>query len=298
MLLCAEPAIATRSSVLAAQRLADAPPSVGLPDATRRAERRLARKDSADTVQSAPLRLGLLKVPRRDTSWWVPLASAIVPGTGQAILGQNRFIAYLAVEAFAVLGYFNQHNEAIRGRDQYRAQANEVARALFPGNKPVGPWSYYESMEHYLESGVFDQFPGGVFTPESDETTFNGDMWRLARETYWRDPNVQPDKNSQEYRNAIGFYIARAVQPEYRWSWRNAQLEQDLYRRTILRTNQAYRDANLQIGFLIANHILSAVDAFVTIRLRGGAGAAVPGAQPTSLSATLPWAPFGRPVTR
>lgn len=273
------------TSSLGAQRAADAPAMLsGAPD------------DSVRTPSK--IRLGRLAIPRRDSSWWVPLSSAIVPGTGQALLGQNRFIAYLAVEAFAVLGYFSQHNEALRGRDQYRAQAREVARALFPGNRPIGLWAYYESMEHYLESGVFDRFPGGEFTPESDESTFNGDMWRLARATYWRDPAVTPDKNSQEYRNAIGFYITRAVTPEYRWSWRNAQLEQDLYRRAILNTNQAYRDANLQLGFLIANHLLSAVDAFVTIRLRGGAGAVVSGARPTSLSATLPWAPFGRPESR
>jgi hypothetical protein len=273
------------ASSLGAQRAADASSVLGS-----------AIDDSVRTP--ARIRIGRFVIPRRDSSWWVPLSSALVPGTGQAVLGQNRFIAYLAFEAYAVLGYFSQRNEAIRGRDQYRAQARDVARALFPGSRPVGPWSYYESMEHYLESGVFNRFPGGEFTPESDESTFNGDMWRLARETYWRDPVVTPDKNSQEYRNAIGFYITRAVTPEFRWTWRNAQLEQDLYRRTILNTNQAYRDANLQLGFLIANHLLSAVDAFVTIRLRGGAGAVIPGSQPTSLSATLPWAPFGRPVTR
>ena len=273
------------ASLLMAQRAAEVPATL--------------RATSGDSVRTpSKIRLGPLAIPRRDSSWWVPLTSAVVPGTGQALLGQHRFIAYMAVEAFAVLGYVNQRNEALRGRDQYQAQARDVARVLFPGSRPVGPWSYYESMEHYLEIGVFDRFPGGEFTPESDESTFNGDMWRLARETYWRDPAVTPDKNSQQYRSAIGFYIARAVTPEYRWSWRNAQLEQNLYRRTILNTNQSYRDANQQLGFLIVNHLLSAVDAFVTIRLRGGAGAVIPGAQATSLSATLPWAPFGRPVTR
>ncbi len=296
-------ALSGGASAVSAQRVADARPvfggAVAPAPAAPAPDLGIARSADGDSARApGKIRFGRLAIPRRDSSWWVPLASAIVPGTGQARLGQNRFMAYLAFEAFAVLGYFDQHNQALRYRDQYRALARDVARAFYGGNRPVGPWAYYESMEHYLESGVFDRFPGGEFTPESDESTFNGDMWRLARATYWRDQNVAPDKNSQEYRNAIGFYINRAVTPEYRWTWRNAQLEQDLYRRTILNTNQAYRDANLQLGFLIANHLLSAVDAFATIRLRGGAGAAIPGAPPTSLSATLPWAPFGRPETR
>ena len=123
---------------LGAQRNADAAPVIGA-----------APDDSVRTPLK--IRLGRLAIPRRDSSWWVPLSSAILPGTGQAVLGQNRFIAYLAVEAFAVLGYFKLHNEALRGVDQYRAQARDVSRALFPGSRPVGPWSYYESMERSEE---------------------------------------------------------------------------------------------------------------------------------------------------
>ena len=98
-------------------------------------------------------------------------------------------------------------------------------------------------MEHWIESGVFNLVPGGTFTPEADVTTYNGAAWLLARQTYWADPNVQPDPTSAEYRKAIAFYIARAMQPQYRWSWRNAQLEQDVYVQTIERANQAARDA-------------------------------------------------------
>ncbi len=237
------------------------------------------------------IRIGPFSIPRRDSSWWVPFTSTVLPGTGQALLGQHRFVAYLAVEAFTLLGYVNQQSEATRERNRYRALASDVARAFFPGSHPIGTWTYYESMEHYVESGAFDRIPGGALTPESDETTFNGAMWLLARRTYWRDPNVQPATTSGEYQNSINLYIARAVQPEFSWSWRNAQLEQDLYRRSISRANQAYRDARTQLGWLIANHLLSTVDAFVSLRIRGGAGAQ---GGPTAMSASIPWAPFGR----
>lgn len=200
---------------------------------------------------------------------WAPIASAILPGTGQALLGQDRFIAYLAVEAWAVLEFANQRTEARRQRTRYRALARDVARALYGPTHPVGSWAYYESMEHYLESGVFDRLPGGDVDPDIDESTYNGGMWLLARQTFWSDPALAPSTASAEYRRAINFYLDRAVRPEYRWSWRNAQLEQDLYVRTIRRSNTSFRDARAALGAVLANHLLSSVDAFITLRVEG-----------------------------
>lgn len=238
------------------------------------------------------IRIGSIAIPRRDSSWWVPLASAAVPGSGQAMLGQDRFIAYLAVELFAVLGYVDQHNAQMRATSRYEGLAANVARSFYPGPYPTGNWAYYEIMEHYPQSGVFNLDPVGTFTPEVDVTTYNGAAWLLARQTYWTDPNVQPDPASAEYRKALAFYIGRAIQPLYRFSWVNARLEQDVYVQTVAQRNQAARDARSQLGILLANHLLSMVDAYVTMRVHGGLGA--PGS-PTTLSATIPWAPFGRP---
>lgn len=252
---------------------------------------------NADTV-GAPakkIHIGPLSIPRRDSSWWVPLASAVVPGSGQALLGQDRFIAYLAVELFATLGYFDQHNAQMNATLRYQGLAANIARALYPGPYPVGPWAYYEILEHYPQSGVFNYTPGGTFTPEPDGTTYNGAAWLLARQTYWDDPNKQPDPSSAQYRNALAFYIARAIQPQFRFSWINAQLEQDVYVQTVEQRNQAARDARTQLGLLLANHLLSMVDAYVTLRVHGGLGASGIAGSPTSLSATIPWAPFGRP---
>ncbi len=260
-----------------------APAGIAAPD---------TRTDSARDDRKK-FHLGPITIPRRDSSWWVPVASAVLPGSGQALLGQNRFIAYLAVEGFALLGYLDQRNEQARDRNRFQTLAANIARSQFPGDRPSGPWAYYEQMEHFIESGVFNLTPGPVFTPEVDLTTYNGAAWLLARQTYWTDPNVQPDPASAEYRKAFAFYTARAVQPQFRWSWRNAQLEQNVYVQTIERANQAARDARLQLGFLIANHLLSMVDAYVTLRVHGGLGAA---GTPSSLSATFPWAPFGRPT--
>ena len=227
---------------------------------------------------------------RRDERWWIPLASMAVPGAGQALLSQDRFVAYMAAEGFAWLRYRADAREGRRQRDAYRALALRVARRYYPDPRPVGDFEYYERMEHYIESGVFDQFPGGDIEPETDTLTFNGAMWLLARRTYWPDPDVPPPRESTAFDNAMIFYQGRAVTPEFRWSWRNAQLEQDLFRRTIARSNDAFRRSIQDLGLVIANHALSTVDAYVTLRLRHRT---VPD-EALEMSATVPWPSFGR----
>ncbi|HKG95444.1 MAG TPA: hypothetical protein VKA84_26220 [Gemmatimonadaceae bacterium] len=216
--------------------------------------------------------------------WWAPLASAVVPGAGQAVLEQDRFVAYVAVETYAWSQYAVDLREGRRQQRAYEQLAANVARATFGGSRPVGDFEYYERMEHFVESGLFDLAPDGPLDPETDSTTFNGATWLLARQTFWPDPRVAPDPGSAAYRSAIEFYERRAIRPEFRWSWRNAQLEQDLYRRTITRSNDAYRRSVQNLGLVIANHVLSTVDSYVTVRLRrrtGGGG--------FGFVATMPW---------
>lgn len=210
--------------------------------------------------------------------WTAPIASAIVPGSGQAMLHQQRLLAYLAVEGFVWLQYFKDVHDWRQERAAYRNLAAQVARSPFTPNPAVGGWDYYERMEHYLESGVYSL--NGSTTnvqPESDENTYNGAMWALARSNFWPDPTTAPPTDSPEYQHALLFYESRAVTSDYRWSWRNAQLEQDLYRRRINKANDAVRRATSDLGIVLANHVLSAVDAFATLQLhaeRGPAGEA------------------------
>lgn len=218
-------------------------------------------------VPGAPL-LGM-KIP----TWTAPIASAIVPGAGQAVLGQQRFVAYLALEGFVWLQYAKDQRDWRQQRAAYRDLAARVARSPFSASPPVGDWGYYESMEHYLESGVYSITGSATdVQPETNESTYNGAMWLLARTNYWPDPAVAPPTNSAEYQSALRFYEGRAVRPEYRWSWRNAQLEQDLYRRTINKANDAVRRATSDLGIILANHVLSMVDAFATWRLEAARG--------------------------
>jgi hypothetical protein len=209
------------------------------------------------------------EAPRAGLSpWWAPALSAVVPGLGQGLLRQQRGVVYLAAEGYLVLRAVGAQRDGRREREAYRDIARTVARAGFPGDRPVADWSYYERLQFVLESGAFNRTPGMGFTPETDPATFNGSIWRLARETFWRDPDVAPDPSSPEYQRALAFYQRRAAGEAFLWSWRDAQLEQDVYRQTIERSNEAFRQGRQMVGLLLANHALSMVDSYVSVRLR------------------------------
>jgi hypothetical protein len=226
---------------------------------------------------------------RRETPWWSPLASAVVPGSGQLLMRQRRGVPFVAAEAFLLVQYFSARDDAREFRGEYQRLA-EVARSFFTSEFPLGDFEYYERMEQFVESGAFDLDANGFLAPETDTTTFNGFTWRLARRTYWEDPDVPPPVDSEAYQRAIEFYQERAVRDEFRWSWQNAQLEQDLFRQTIQRSNSAFRRTSQFLGVLIANHALSAIDAFVMLRLSRQPGPA----GEYRIQGTVPWAPLGR----
>jgi hypothetical protein len=198
----------------------------------------------------------------------VAIASGILPGAGQAMMRQKRSILYLALEGAGLAYYLTQHNEGSRERDRYRDLSRSVARAQFSSDGPRGSWDYYERMEKYLASGAYDLFPGGDVDPETDVETFNGATWLLARQTYWRDPQSPPPLASAEYRAAVSFYLSRAVTPEFRWSWANDPEAFRQYRLAIASSNSAFRNAEQIVSLVLANHFLSAVDAYASLKLR------------------------------
>jgi hypothetical protein len=245
--------ILAASSALAQERegrLPDATPLV-IPAAAR-----LARAETALLPREQP------------PQWWAPLASAVAPGSGQAALGQKRWLPYIALEVWAWLQYIDVRRDGGRRRREYQTLARDVARSRYPGPYPVGDFEYYEHMLKNSESGEFDVLPGGDVDPETDTTTYNGRRWLDARRLFWEDPNVAPAAGSTPYLSALQFYRENAIPTDYRWSWRLSRAEYDVFRRTIVRSNVAYKRSVEYLGVIIANHALSSVDAFVTLRLR------------------------------
>jgi hypothetical protein len=236
----------------------------------------------------------------RPAPWWAPLASVLLPGAGQAVLGQTRAAAYAALDVYTLLQYREATRDATRAAARFRSIARDNARRL-PGMPPDaalpdGDWSYYERLEKGCEifavvcvsSGAYDREPGGTFAPEIDPATYNGQIWALARRTFWRNPEVPPATDSPEYARALAFYRQRAEQPAYLWSWRDRQLQFDQYRQTIAQSNAAARTARAALGVMLANRVFSLVDGYATVRVRRfGPGG------PNAITVTMPWPDAG-----
>lgn len=202
--------------------------------------------------------------------WVRPLASAVVPGSGQLLAGAHRGAIYLVVEAFLITKYVNSRSEAHREQDRYRDLAFEVARNAFTPSIRDTAFGYFEQMTKFVESGPFDADLGPGFAPPVNEESFNGNVWKLARQTFFEDPGSPPDPSSTEYQRAVQFYQSRAIGPNFTWSWRNARLEQDAFRQAIRRSDDAFQRSTVQLGLVLANHLVSAIDAFISERLSAG----------------------------
>ncbi|MEO5815248.1 MAG: hypothetical protein ABIT20_08220 [Gemmatimonadaceae bacterium] len=236
---------------------------------------RVAHADSATAASPtrAIERSRILTAVDRLPLWSAPIASVIVPGLGQLRLGKDRFVGYLAAEAFLILQYSKNTREANDNTREYRALARDIARRNFPGTHPDTAWQYYEKVGKFLESGLFSESAsGGATIPESHADTYNGEQWILARQTYGIPLELRDASGNPNYADALALYESRAIPQAYGWSWRNAQLERDVFNTTINRSNDAFRSANNALVAIIANHLLSAVDAFASVRLIQASG--------------------------
>ena len=196
------------------------------------------------------------------------LYSAILPGLGQRKLGKGRWLAYLAVEGAAWIAFGRAQWSATDERGQYRDLAWDVARS-FNGPRVDGDFPYYEAMEKFLASGAFDTDPAAPgIQPEMDPSTFNGRAWVLVTEIHF--PSGQnPAPGDPEYEAALADYRTRAYDQQFEWSWTGQSAAWTDYMDLIDSSDGSFRRASQFLGVIIANHLLSGVDAFVTARIRG-----------------------------
>ena len=202
--------------------------------------------------------------------WLPPLASLVVPGSGQLITGRDRGLVYIAAEVFLLSRYIQLLHDGHHGSDRYRELAFTVAQRGFTTTRRDTVFEYYETLERFQASGAYDRNPGGTFTPESDPNTYNGTVWLLAQRTFWPDPAHPPAPGTQPYFDADTFYRAHAIGPNYQWSWQGSPLQLEEYRATIRASDDAFRSAQNQLGLLLANHLASAIDALISSRLSAG----------------------------
>lgn len=196
-------------------------------------------------------------------------ASLLVPGAGQAALGLRRWPVYVLLEAAFWWGWVDARGDVRDLRHAYRDVAWEAAR-LYDGPRRDGGWDYYEAMSQYPASGRFDADAAEGLQPEDDPSTYNGSVWELARALYL--PSGEAEPTAPEYALALAYYSERAAGPEFLWSWEGLEDDLDRFRSYIGDADDASRRATGIAGLILANHLVSAIDALVVARLRTGAG--------------------------
>ena len=183
-----------------------------------------------------------------------PLASAVLPGAGQFLEGRDRSIAYIALEVVTWWKLSRDVNDRSDQITEFKDLARRVARAHFSPNGPDGDWRYYEMMRDFNKSGDYSKSDVTV-VPETDTSTFNGHVWRFDLAT------------SEDQAEALEKYKQQAYKPEMLWSWENAGIHWNLYKRSTERRNDANTAVNADIAVLVLNHLISMVDAYSAFRL-------------------------------
>lgn len=201
--------------------------------------------------------------------WSSPSASAtlrslLLPGWGQWALGQRRGAAYAAAEATFLVLWADRRARAGDLRDGYRDLAWTTARGG-SGARRDGPWSYYETLTKWVRSGAFDRDPStpGI-QPEEDPTTFNGSVWSLARALHLGGGAAGP--GDPRHAAAVAWYGERAYGEDFLWDWTGKEPALAEFRDLIDGSDRRFRQATTALGAVLANHLLSAADAFLSSR--------------------------------
>ena len=104
--------------------------------------------------------------------------------------------------------------------------------------------------------------------------------------TSQRTRRTRRKQDSEPYERASAYYSSRAYGPELAWNWGTNVLHQEEYGGLIRDADEALGHSTSIIGVIIANHLLSAVDALVSGRL-GIAGQTEPTLQISLLPGRL-----------
>jgi hypothetical protein len=224
------------------------------------------------------------------------LFSALLPGAGQLSRGQKRGFAYIAAEAVTATAWAFFKNEGNNSRDEYvqfaREHARETAANYDQYWNPIqdriqpwlkGDWEYYEHMSQYRRSGRYDRDLNTDYyvtsnirdlDPETEwDDSFNYRQWGISKINFFQSDPDNPDAligTSADTLAAKEYYAKIAVTEAYAWDWGPPEYggtaNRNQYGRIIDDANSAFRRASFSIGMLLANHVVSTIDAYISVK--------------------------------
>lgn len=192
------------------------------------------------------------------------LLSLALPGTGQLRDGKRRGWAYLALEAVAWGAWGQRRHRAGVLRTEYRDLAWESGR-IRSGARVDGDFPYYERLSTWPRSGAYDAGPDPGLQPETDPGSYNGYVWSLAAGQFLG--GRPPDPGSDGYARALDYYRTRAYGEAFLWDWSTDPDAQARVADLIEQSDERFREATVVLGAVLANHLVSAVDAYLSTSL-------------------------------
>lgn len=234
--------------------------------------------------------------PFRQKSGLALVSSLVIPGSGQAI--NNKWIragSYLAAEAVLLTFHFSKLNAAKNQERRYKQFANnnwsvvEYAQWLVEYHDQNGLTS--QGLED-LRNQVTGETP--AFDPSKDWQVVDlNTLQMVERNTPFVYPDgsegnnfshVTPDYGSQQYYELISKYYqfgpgwndfgtnrqGQTINSLYQLNWNGSDSPMNFFTgsQKAEKFNDSYRLAGNMISLLILNHLVSAFDAFLTVKLK------------------------------
>jgi hypothetical protein len=189
----------------------------------------------------------------------------VVPGAGQHVLGQRRKWAYFALEVAGWAFYVERRRAGGLYRDRYRDFAWENAR-MQGGARIDGDFEYYETLGYWTSSGAFDSdaLTAGV-QPELDLSTYNGFVWDRAVGLFLGGATSVP-VTDPAYQSALAYYAQEAYGEPMLWDWSAEPGARSEFSGLVEESDSRFNQATTLLGVVLANHLLSAGDAYVSSR--------------------------------
>ena len=191
------------------------------------------------------------------------LLSLAIPGLGQQRLGRSRKWLFAGLEVAAWAVYLERRAAGGGLRDDYRDFAWQSGR-LQAGPRVDADFNYYETLSKWDRSGAFDRdATSSGLQPEEDPSTFNGTIWSRAQAIFLGGGGQPGDAG---FVQALEYYQERAYQTEFLWDWSRTAGGQARLGELISESDSRFVQATTALGVVIANHLVSAIDAFLAAR--------------------------------
>lgn len=233
--------------------------------------------------------------PLREKEGLALLSSAVIPGTAQAANGKwVRAGAYLLAEALLIGVHINSYRDAKTGHRRYKKFADNNWSVV-----SYAKWLVDYHQQNNLTNPYIAQLEREVsattasFDPHTDWAKVDIKLLRnVERNTPFVFTNktgnyfshVMPDYGSQQYYELISKYYqfaggwndfgrnreGHSLDSRYQLSWDGTDMPFNFFRGSDLAEdyNDSYRLAGNMLSLLVLNHVVSAFDAFLTVKLK------------------------------